>query len=120
MFFIKYEEKAKKFIQKLDFSIKKRVIKRIKELEMDPFPRNKQHILETAGSSLLCELAIDKLRIYYTVEDRFIVIENIEYEGVVTLVEGSSNHKSGSKKNWSNQRNDIQKLIKWFKNLFRF
>jgi mRNA-degrading endonuclease RelE of RelBE toxin-antitoxin system len=127
MFKIKYEDKAKKFIKKLDFSIKQRVIEKIKSLELDPFPRQKKHILETAGSSILCELPIDKLRIYYTVEDRFIVIEEIEYgkiiekeyKGLVKILEGKSNHKSGNKENYPNQRKDINRLKKWFSNIFK-
>lgn len=119
MYKVKYEENAKKFIKKLDFVIKTRVIEKIKKLELDPFPRQKKHILETVGSSLLCELSIDKLRIYYTVEDRFIVIEEIVYKGIVTLIEGKNNHKSGNKLNNPNQRRDISKLKKWFQNLFK-
>jgi len=120
MYKIKYEDNARKFIKKLDFSVKTRVIEKIKKLELDPFPRQKKHILETVGSSLLCELSIDKLRIYYTVEDRFIVIEDIEYGGIVTLIEGKNSHKSGNKQNNPNQRRDISKLKKWFQNLFKF
>ena len=119
MFKIKYEKKAEKFIKNLDLKIKVRIIDAIKKLEIDPFPRAKNHILETAGSSLLCELAVDKVRIYYTVEDRFIVIEEIEYAGIVKILEGQNSHKSGNKKNWSNQRRDIKRLSNWFKNLFR-
>ncbi len=120
MYKIKYENKAKKFIKKLDFFIKNKVISKIKQLEIDPFPHQKKHIIETIGSSLLCELSIDKLRIYYTVEDRFIVIEEIEYKGIITLIEGRNNHKSGNKQNYPNQRRDISKLKKWFQNLFKF
>lgn len=119
MYKIKYEDKAKKFIKKLDFSIKQRVIEKIKSLELDPFPRQKNHILETIGSSLLCELPIDKLRVYYTVEDRFIVIEEIEYMGIIKILEGQNSHKSGNKKNFPNQRRDIGRLKKWFQNFFK-
>ena len=127
MYKIRYEKKAEKFIKNLDFSIKIRIIKGIKSLEIDPFPRDKKHILETVGSSLLCELAVDKLRIYYTVEDRFIVIEeirsgkniDIQYKGIVNVLEGKSSHKSGNKNNFPNQRRDICRLKKWFYNIFR-
>ncbi len=61
MFKIKYEKKAEKFIKKLDLNIKTRLIEKIKTLQIDPFPKQKKHILETIGSSLLCELSIDTL-----------------------------------------------------------
>jgi len=119
MFKIKYEKKAIKFIKKLDFSVKVLLDKELKKLEFDPFPRSKKHILETVGSSLLCELVVDKWRIYYTVEDRYIVIEEVEYEGVVKVVKGYSNHKSGNKQNNPNQRKDIGILKRWFINTFK-
>ena len=119
MYKLKYEKKAEKFIKNLDFSIKKRVIKNIKSLQYYPYPRDKKHILETIGSTILCELSVDKLRVYYTVEDRFIVIEDIEYDGIISVLEGHSNHKSGSKKNFSNQRRDIGRLKSWFYGLFK-
>jgi hypothetical protein len=68
---------------------------------------------------MLCEGAVDKLRFYYTIENKFIVIEDIKYRGSVEILEGHSNHKSGNRKNWSNQRKDILRLKKWFLNLFK-
>lgn len=118
MFKLKYEKKVEKFIKNLDFSIKVRIIKELRNLQINPFPRNKKHILETLGSSLLCELAVDKFRIYYIIEDKFVIIEGIGYEGIVNLLEGHSNHKSGNN-NYSNQKKDIGILKKWFLKFFR-
>lgn len=127
MYKIKYEKKAKKFLKNLDFSMKNRIDNELEKLKFKPFPKNKKHILDTSQISLLCELSIDKLRIYYTIEDGFIVIEEIinkkikkiEYEGIVTLIEGQNNHKSGNKKNYPNQRRDIKRIKQWFQNLFK-
>jgi hypothetical protein len=86
---------------------------------LSPIPRKNQHILDRAGSSLLCEYSIEELRFYYTIENQFVVIENIEYKGIVEVLEGHANHKSGNKKNWPNQRKVINKLSKWFSKVFR-
>ena len=110
---IKLEKKASQFISKLDVQEKERVKTAIDNLKESPFPRNKKHILSLNGSSMLCELAVSKLRIYYTIENQFVVVENIEYKGIITILEGKRNHKSGNKKN-PNQQKDIQKLKKKF------
>ena len=118
MYKIKYEKKAKKFLKNLDFSIKSRIDNELEKLKYKPFPRNKKHILDSSQISILCELSVDNLRIYYTIEDGFIVIEEVEYEGIVTLIEGQNSHKSGNKQNYPNQRRDISRLKKWFQNIF--
>lgn len=82
-------------------------------------PRKKKHILEMTGNSLLCEYPIDELRFYYTIENQFVVIENIEYGGKVEVLKGYSNHKSGDKKNNPNQRRDIKRLKKDFRDKFK-
>ncbi len=63
---------------------------------------------------MLCEYEIDKFRIYYTIENQFVVIENIKYLGQVDILKGFSNHKSGHKK-YPNQQRDIKKMKKDFK-----
>lgn len=119
-FKVKISSSAKKFISKLDGKYKLKINKFIKQLSSEPIPRKNNHILDRTGSSMLCEYSIEELRFYYTIENQFVVIEDIEYKGVVEVLEGHSNHKSGSKKTWSNQRKDITRLRKWFKNLFKF
>jgi len=116
---VKISNSAQKFISKLDGRYKVKVSKFIEKLKRDPLPRNNKHILDTSGSSMLCEFSLEKLRFYYTIENQFIVIENIEYQGFVEVLEGHSNHKSGNKKNYPNQRNTIKRLVKWFKNIFK-
>ena len=104
---------TKKFIKKLDGSYKEKVIKFLEYLEKRPIPLKKKHILELAGSSMLCEYPLDKLRFYYTIENQFVVIENIKYSGLVEVLKGYSNHKSGNK-NYPNQQKDIKQLKKDF------
>lgn len=110
---IKLEKKASKFIRKLDSQQKQLVTTSIDTLAESPFPKNKRHILELAGNSMLCELPVGTIRIYYTIENQFVVIEDIEYTGVVNILDGKLNHKSGSK-NFPNQQRDIKKLKKKF------
>ena len=62
---------------------------------------------------MLCELSVEKLRVYYTIENQFVVIEEIEYAGVVTILDGKHNHKSGDK-HYPNQQKDIKKMKKDF------
>jgi mRNA-degrading endonuclease RelE of RelBE toxin-antitoxin system len=120
MFFkVKVSISAKKFISKLDGSYKKKIDKFIKSLSESPIPRQNKHILDRTGSSMLCEFSVDELRFYYTIENQFVIIEDIEYKGIVEVLEGHSSHKSGNKKNFPNQRRDISKLKKWFQNLFK-
>ena len=111
---IKLESKAKKFISKLDSQQKSKVIKFVDSLAKDPFPKNKNPILESSGSSLLCELAVEKIRIYYTIENQFVVIEDVEFDGVVGVLERHNNHKSGNSNN-PNQQKTIKRLKKFFK-----
>ncbi|MFT4326673.1 MAG: hypothetical protein ACMXYK_04180 [Candidatus Woesearchaeota archaeon] len=110
---IKLEKKAKKFIHKLDEQQKNLVTKSIDKLAEAPFPKNKSHILKLAGSSMLCELAIKKIRVYYTIENQFVVIEEIEYDGIVTILDGKHNHKTGNS-SFPNQQKDIKKFKKEF------
>ena len=108
---VKLEQKASKFIHKLKNPEKEQVSKAIDSLEEKPFPTNKKHILKSIGITLLCEMAIGKLRIYYTIENQFVVIENIKYAGIVSVLDGKRNHKSGNKNN-PNQQKDIKNLKK--------
>jgi len=117
---VEVSDSAKRFIKSIDGSLINRVNKFISNLEVSPIPNDKKHILETNGPSMLCEGSVDKLRFYYTIENKFVVIEDIKYRGTVEIIEGKSNHKSGNKLNFPNQRRDITKLKKWFKDLFRF
>ena len=116
---VEVSDSAKKFIKNVDGSLIKRVDKFISSLETKPIPKDKKHILETHGPSMLCEGSVDKLRFYYTIEDKFVVIEDVKYRDYVEVIEYHSNHKSGNKKNFPNQRRDISRLKDWFGILFR-
>jgi len=118
-FKIKVSNSAEKFISKLDGTFKKKVVKFIESLENNPVPRNKKHILDMTGNSFLCEYVIDELRFYYTIENQFVVIEEIEYCGKVEILKGYSNHKSGNSQNFPNQRKDIKNLKRDFVNKFK-
>ena len=111
---VKFSKSAEKFISKLDGSIKQRIPKMIDFLENSPVPNNKKHILDTSRSSFLCEYPLEELRFYYTIENQFVVIEDIEYLGKVEILEGHSNHKSGNSKNYPNQQKTIKSLKKKF------
>lgn len=102
MYRLKIEKRAVRFLEKLDISVRREIDKKIKSLEENPYPSNKNHILASSGASLLCEMSYRKWRLYYTVENCFVVIEDIEYEGTVGILEGYSNHKSG--KGYPNQK----------------
>lgn len=115
---VEISDSARKFIKKLDGSMKKRVKKFIDSLEEKPIPKDKSHILEQNGPSMLCEGAVDKLRFYYTIEDKFVVVENIKYRGSVEVISGHSDHKSGNPQNYPNQRKYIAKLKDWFNKIF--
>lgn len=111
---VKISNSAEKFISKLDGSYKKKIVNFIEYLENNPVPKNKKHILDVSGNSFLCEYSLDKLRFYYTIENLFIVIEDIEYDGEIEVLKGFSNHKSGNK-NYPNQKRDIKSLLKKLK-----
>jgi hypothetical protein len=83
-------------------------------------------VIDVSGNVRLCEGSVDKLRFYYTIENEFVVIEEIiddelidvEYEGIVNITKATKNHKSGNKQNNPNQRRDIAGLKKEFKTKF--
>jgi len=118
-FKVKISTSAEKFISKVDGSLKSQIVIFIDFLESDPVPKKKKHILDTTSNCFLCEYPIDKLRFYYTIENQFVVIEDIEYDGKVEVLKGYSNHKSGDSQNYPNQRRDIAKLKKEFKDKYK-
>ena len=113
MYKLKIEKRVLRFLEKLDFSVRKEVDRKIRLLGESPYPRDKRHILASSGVSLLCELGYKKWRFYYTIENCFVIIEDIEYCGTVKILEGYGNHKSG--KGYPNQKKDIRRLKKIFK-----
>ena len=116
---VKLSNSAEKFIKNVDGSLKERIVKFIDSLENNPVPKKKKHILDMTGNCFLCEYPIEELRFYYTIENQFVVIEDIEFNGVVEVLKGFSNHKSGNSKNYPNQRRDIGRLKKDFKDRYK-
>ena len=64
---------------------------------------------------MLCELAFDKIRIYYILIQGKTIINDIEYLGKIKVEDASNSHKSGTKKNYLRQQKDINKMKKDFK-----
>jgi len=108
------EKKVDKFISKLDSDLYKRTLKKLLDLEENPIPTNKKHILASKGHAMLCELGIDKLRFYYEISHGVIWINEVEYLGEIKVINAYSNHKSGNKQNNPNQQRDINSLKKEF------
>jgi 1,2-phenylacetyl-CoA epoxidase catalytic subunit len=63
---------------------------------------------------MLCELTFNKIRIYYTLIQGKTIINEIEYLGKLEVKDASTSHKNGSKKNYSKQQKDINKMKKDF------
>jgi mRNA-degrading endonuclease RelE of RelBE toxin-antitoxin system len=115
---VRVKKKVEKFISKLDKKVQRRSVRAIENLVSFPIPENKKHILATKGNALLCELSVDKIRFYYEVKQGIIFIEDFKYVGVVEVLEGKRNHKSGNNQNYPNQQKFINSLLKWFKSKF--
>jgi mRNA-degrading endonuclease RelE of RelBE toxin-antitoxin system len=107
---IEIENKALKQIKKLDLKVRKKVNKKIKSLEENPFPKNKKHFLSSNKHTFLSETNIEEIRIYYKFTLEKIIILNIEYKGIVKILEVEK--KSGK------QQKTISRLKKIFKNKF--
>ena len=107
--------KVDKFLRKLDKTIRKYCLKKIFDLAKNPVPKDKRYILDINKNSFLCELAVDKVRIYYMITHGSVKINEIEYLGKVEVKDASNSHKSGNKKNYPRQREDIKKMKKDFK-----
>jgi mRNA-degrading endonuclease RelE of RelBE toxin-antitoxin system len=108
------EKKVDKFISKLDKEQNIRVLKKLVNLEDNPIPKDKKHIIDTKGAALLCEFTVDKLRFYYEISNGIIWINEVQFAGEVKVISGYANHKSGNKQNNPNQRRDIGFLRKLF------
>ena len=106
--------KVDKFLSKLDKNSYELSLKKILKLQKEPIPKNKKHILATKGNAILCELQVDKLRLYYEVSHGIIWVNDIQYDGVVKVTKAYSNHKSGDNSSYPNQQKDIRKMKKEF------
>lgn len=100
MYNVKTDKFVVKYLKKLGKRDKEYIIDRINQLKYD---KRGYRLLDVSGRVELWELRCQNHRIYYTVENQFIVIENIEYEGNIN-VERASN------------KNRQQKIINYMKN----
>ena len=114
LYHLELSKKVKKFLKKLDPKISEYCLKKIFYLAKNPVPKDKKHILDTNKNSFLCELAANKVRIYYIITHGVVRINDIEYLGKVEVKDASNSHKSGNKKNYSRQQKDINKMKKDF------
>ena len=113
-YFLDIKKEVWKFLSKLNNKIQERCIKEINKLAITPIPKRKEHVLDIKNHKMLCELAVDKIRFYYQIEQEKITIDKVEYLGKVIVEHGKNNHKSGNKQN-----NPNQQFINWIKKLFK-
>ncbi len=104
------KKKVLKVLKKTDEKLRKICIKKINNLAKIPFPQDKKHILDIKKDRMLCELAIDKIRIYYEITQGKVIINDILYLGKVEVKNGSKSHKAGSKGHFGRQQKDIKKM----------
>lgn len=95
---VRISDNVLKFLEKLPEDMKEKILNRINELENNP---RRGRLLDKSGMVDLRELKYGSYRIYFTIENKFVVINGIEYEGIVEVSETS-------KKN--NQKNKINKM----------
>ncbi len=85
LYYIEIDEKVMKEINKLDKQLKKRCLRKIRQLTENPAPTNKKDILKIVGRYMLCKLSVDKIRIYYEVGRGHVIIKSIGYDGRVNV-----------------------------------
>ena len=100
MYNVKTDKFVVKYLKKLGKRDKEYIIDRINQLKYD---KRGYRLLDVSGRVELWELRCQNHRIYYTVENQFIVIENIEYEGNINV-------------NRASNKNRQQKMINYMKN----
>jgi len=97
---VKIEKQVFKYIRKLGKREEHYFKRRFDKLQED---KKGYRLLDVNKNIELWELRCSSHRVYYTVENEFIVIENIEYDGNIVV-------KSGGNKN--SQSRDINYLKK--------
>jgi len=101
-FYLEISENAKKQIRRLPSDVEKRVLSKLSELKDNP-RIGKPLIRSKKFGTMLWEVRLFSpgLRIYYTIHEGVIIIENIDYAGKVRI------HCMGDKRS---QRRDIDGL----------
>jgi len=85
---VKIEKHVSNYIRKLDN--KEYFLKRFKKLETN---KKGYRLLDTHKSIELWELRSKSHRVYYTVENGFIVINTIEYDGTISVCDAGNKNK---------------------------
>ena len=78
MYNVKVEKRVSKYLSKLGSKDREYFIDRFNKLKYD---KKGYRLLDVSGRVELWELRCQSHRVYYTVENEFIVIENVEYDG---------------------------------------
>lgn len=87
MYKVKIEQDVVKYIKKLGQTQYLYFKKRFEKLEHN---KKGYRLLDVSGHIELWELRSLSHRVYYTVENNFIVIDSIEYEGNIAIVDASN------------------------------
>ena len=93
MYSVKVARHVSKYIEKLGSKEKDYFINRFNELK---YNKSGYRQLDRYKNIELWELRCSNHRVYYTVENQFIIIENIEYEGNINVQNaGNKNRQQG-------------------------
>jgi len=87
MFKVKVAKSVVKYIKKLGKNQRDYLLKRFDRLKYD---KKGYKLLDVLRNIELWELSCQAHRIYYTVENRFIIIDNIEFEGNIIVAKAGN------------------------------
>lgn len=102
MYNVKIARHVSKYIKRLGSRERDYFIDRFNKLKYD---KTGYRLLDRSGMVELWELRCQSHRVFYTVENQFIIIENIEYEGNISVEEASN-------------KNQQQRTINYLKNKY--
>ena len=109
------EDNVNKFLKNLKNKVvNKKFDDTIQNFKINPYPRDKNCILDINKNKYLCEFKINNLRFYYEIHTDMIIINSIEYKGKVSI-NYAKKHKSGLFGKWNRQRD----FINWIKKKFK-
>ena len=94
MYKVKVEKRVSKYISKLGTNQRDYFVKRFTQLQTD---KQGYRLLDMSGKVELWELRCQSHRVYYTVENQYIVIENIEYKGSILVADASNKNQQKRK-----------------------
>jgi len=94
MYKVKVEKGVSKYIHKLGSKEREYFLERFDKLKYD---KTGYRLLDRSGNVELWELRCQSHRVYYTVENQFIVIENVEYKGNIDVNDASNKNQQENK-----------------------